>query len=87
MRACVLMCMDVCVCMWTWLLLTLLVTYKLSRTEVKLHITEVFFLCRKVLVNTGVVLVSSLAVYLDYLYWVDKGQRQIERGSKMDSSG
>jgi len=38
-------------------------------------------------VSTGLVLVSSLAVHGDYLYWVDKDQPQIERANKMDGSG
>lgn len=45
-----------------------------------------FSLFRKVLVNTGLVQVSSLAVHGDYLYWVDKDQPQIERASKTDGS-
>ena len=66
---------------------SLLVTCNLSRTEIKLHI-RVFFLLffRKVLISTGLLLVSSLAVHGDYLYWVDKDQPQIERANKMDGS-
>ncbi|KDR08547.1 Low-density lipoprotein receptor-related protein 6 [Zootermopsis nevadensis] len=41
---------------------------------------------RKVLVNTDLVQVSSLAVHGDYLYWVDKDQSQIERANKTDGS-
>jgi hypothetical protein len=46
-----------------------------------------FSLCRKILVSTGLVQVSSLAVHGDYLYWVDKDQPQIERANKTDGSG
>jgi hypothetical protein len=38
-------------------------------------------------VSTGLVLVSSLAVHGDYLYWVDKDQSQIERANKSDGGG